>query len=251
MPHLPASALFFLLPFAAASHAQWQLHFRDDAPATSAEDQATLQRVQRLLKHYDKDTNPRLRFSFHHPAHAEARWQALRAQLPQLAAQEHDVYNRPDADLLHIELVARSPSDCPTVLIVQDPALPVGKRGLAIHGNAALALSADGKIRIQAGAAPFLAFAYQADSRRFQDLQPQVGKAFAPLRADSRLLIGMRRLEGNDDAARQDAETKLRHRLEKNAQRGKAMSLSPVPAAPLHEAVGGERRECFIQLRRL
>jgi hypothetical protein len=50
MPHLPASALFFLLPFAAASHAQWQLHFRDDAPAASAEDQATLQRVQRLLK---------------------------------------------------------------------------------------------------------------------------------------------------------------------------------------------------------
>lgn len=246
------AALFCLLSLASVSRAQWQLRFSDDAPANNRKNAALLADIQRLLPHYDERHNPRLRFSFHHPAQAQSRWQALQQRLPKLAGRHYNIFNQADADLLHIELVATNATGCPTTLTIQDPALPIAAHGLTIKGDATLALSPAGTLLLRKQQrTPFIAFAYQAESGKFHDLQNHLGHPFNPLTQEKSLLIGLRRLQDSDNASRQADEETLRQHLKNHARRGKAMSLSPVTGAAEEANQPSKQGECFIHLRRL
>ncbi|WP_298046115.1 hypothetical protein [uncultured Cardiobacterium sp.] len=243
--------LLCLYGLSAPAVSQWHIRYDGDVPAPTAENRATIARLDILLPHYRHNRSIRLHFDFHNRdrQQAEIRWQALKRQLPALAGLDYRVYNRPDPDILHIELFQEAAAGCPARLTVKDPALPLGKGGFTVDGMSTLSLSARGTIRIRRQDTPYIALAYDPEEQSYTELQERLDTAFTPLAVREHLLIGLQRLH---DKNSKQAEEQLRRRLQKSAEAGKAMSLSPVPAETVPTKTEEDTKEwCIIKIYRL
>ena len=84
---LPTVGLLCLYGLSAPAVSQWHIRYDGDVPAPTAENRATIARLDILLPHYRHNRSIRLHFDFHNRdrQQAEIRWQALKRQLPALA----------------------------------------------------------------------------------------------------------------------------------------------------------------------
>lgn len=244
---LPCCLILCLMSTHAPAH--WQLYFEKSELKKTAHNQEILSRLDKIIDIYPADSNPELRFDFHHRQNSSERWHNLTKQIPKLKGYSAHIYNRPDTDRLSIYLVNRPSTPCPVQLILTDPNLPLPDSGLTITGSANLFISTQGQISIPQGHGVTI-FSYDYRGGEILDLSKRTTIYF---NGDKKTML-ISKLWSDEDkqaSAKQLKET-LSAAIEKEKYQAKAMSLSAISAAELTVVQSSlPAHTCFIQLHPL